>query len=76
MIDLTVVAFDPVARARELARGWRQLPLYAVAARAEALRTIHANGVRLPTEAYDAWLQMSALVEVGGAGPPHKRRKT
>lgn len=65
MIDLTVVSIDPVARARDLARNWRRLPLYAVAARAEALQAIHANGVRLPTEAYDAWLQMSAVVLVG-----------
>ncbi len=62
-----VVAFDPVARSRELTADWHRQPLHVLAARAEALRAMHANGVRLPTEVYDAWLQMSAVVVVGRA---------
>lgn len=59
-----VVPFDPQERARELARGWRVLPMHVVRARCEALKTMQANGVRLPTDVYEVWLQMSAVLTV------------
>lgn len=66
-MDTNVVQFDPVARARELASNWRCQPLYVLVARSQALLCMQANGVRLPREVHEAWLQMSAMVAIARA---------
>ena len=61
-----VLQINPTERARILARDWRRCPLPEVVVRCRALAALHAMGHRLPSDAYDAWLQMSAVVTVAG----------
>lgn len=62
----TVVSMDSSARARRLAAGWRRAPLSEVATRCRALAMLQATGVRLPADAWEAWVQMSAVLVVAG----------
>lgn len=55
---------DPQQRAKELVANWRHQPLYVLAARSEALRAMQANGIRLTSDVYEAWVQISAIVTV------------
>ena len=50
-----------------LVAGWRRAPLPELVIRCRALAMADQRN-RLPTEVYDAWVQMSAVVTVFGGG--------
>jgi hypothetical protein len=50
-----------------LVAGWRRAPLSELVIRCRALAMADQRD-RLPTEVYDAWVQMSAVVTVFGGG--------
>ncbi len=63
--DPRVIPLDEALRLRRLASGWRALPLPELVVRCRALAMADAT-TRLPTDVYDAWLQMSAVVTACG----------
>jgi len=61
-----VVHLDEHRRLRALIVDWRRLDVGQIRSRFQSICMEQRRGVRLPTDVYDAWLQMSAVLVVCG----------
>jgi hypothetical protein len=59
-----VVSMDPTDRLRQLTTGWQRMSVSKLIPLERALAAAHAKSW-LPSDLYDIWLQVSALVLVG-----------
>lgn len=61
-----VIPLDPVERARGYVENWRKQTVQELVRRCQLLMMIEHCGTRLPTDVYNAYLCMRAVVEVAG----------